>query len=427
MTVRWLPRVSWRSRPTLLALLVLTIGLVPAGCEATPELRRRTYRELAQRTQEHTWRVLAYAGGASDCAAAPYVSYRRDTLNVAISDLWYVALQVRADAALVRLGRERLRCQVDKAVSWMERLWDPGQAGYAPRADLDGSNPTRRDVYADDNAIVGLAFLEAARVTADPSVRARALDGAERAAGYLLTSGLWDNTFGGGLWWNNQRAASVEGKPGQATALMAQLMAELHAETGRPEYHAWALRAVEWLERALWHDDYGLYAYGVNEDPDDPGHVAVTARYFGYDQAIVIQALLRLHRTEANSRLLARAQRLARGFDHAYWHPELGGYTLEAHGADVYVPYAAWVSEGLLDLYSADGDPFWRERARANLDALHRTFLRADGSYAMRSFRCIDDLRILCQPGERRGFDRVVYTMTQAQMQRAAALQAAAY
>ena len=419
-------------RPLLLALLVLVVGLGPIGCETARELRRRPYRDIALRTQAHTWRVLAYAGGAADCASAPYVTYRRDNLNVTISDHWYVALQVRADAALVRLGREQFRCQVDKAVAWMERLWDPDHAGYAPRADLDGSNPTLRDVYADDNAIIGLALLEAARVTADPAVRARALDGAERAAGYLLTTGLWDDTFGGGLWWNNRRGAAVEGssaegKPGQPTALMAHLMAELHAETGRPEYHAWALRALDWLERALWRDEYGLYAYGVDHAPDDPGRVAVTERYFGYDQAIVIQALLRLHRTEADSRFLARAQRLARGIDHAFWHPELGGYTLEAHGADVYVPYAAWVSEGLLDLYAADGDPFWRDRARANLDALHRVFLLADGGYAMRSFRCIDDMRVHCLPGERRGLDRVVYTMTQAQMQRAAALQAAAH
>ena len=418
---------AWPRPAVALALLVLAVGLGPLGCEAARELRRRSYREMALRTQEHTWRMLAYAGGAADCASAPYVTYRRDTLNVGISDLWYVALQVRADAALVRLGDERFRCPVDKAVAWMERLWDPGQAGYAPRAALDGSNPTLRDVYADDNAIVGLAFLEAARVTADPAVRARALAGAERAAGYLLSTGLWDDTFGGGLWWNNQRAAAAEGKPAQATALMAQLMAELHAETGRPEYHAWALAALDWLDRVLWHDEYGLYAYGVEHAPDDPGRGAIVERYFGYDQAIVIQALLRLHRTEPNAAYLARAQRLGRAFDHAYWHPEVGGYTLEAHGADVYAPYAAWVSEGLLDLYAADGDPFWRERAGANLDALHRTFLTADGGYAMRSFRCINEMVVLCQPGDRRGLDRVIYTMTQAQMERAAALQAAAY
>ena len=422
-------RLVWSlAMVALLAVLVLALGLGSVGGEVARELRRRSYRQMALHTQDHTWRVLAYAGGSADCARAPYVTYRRDTRNVGVSDHWYVALQVRADAALVRLGHEQFRCQVDKTVAWMERLWDPGHAGYAPRADLDGSNLTVRDVYADDNAIVGLAFLEAARTTADPAIRARALAGAERAAGYLLNAGLWDDTFGGGLWWNNQRGAAAEGKPAEATALMAHLMAELHAETGRAEYRAWALAALDWLDRALWNDEYGLYAYGVSHAHGDPGRAEVVERYFGYDQAIVIQALVRLHRTEPNAVHLARAQRLGRAFDHAYWHPELGGYTLEAHGADVYVPYAAWMGEALLDLYAADEDPFWRDRARANLDALDRTFLvEPPGGYAMRSFRCIDDMVFWCQPGERRGLDRVIYTMAQAQIQRAAALQAAAY
>lgn len=423
------PRVGPWLRGVALAasLLVAAAFSVPGSLAASEPERHRQYRDMALLTQQHTWAVLGYSGGASDCASAPYVTYRRDTLNVSISDHWYVALQLRADAALVRLGEGRFRCQVDKTAAWMGRLWDPKKAGFAPRADLDGGNPMLQVLYADDNALIGLAFLEAARVTHDPAARERALAWAEMAAQFLLKSGLWDDTFGGGLWWNTLHESAPEGKPAQTAALMAQLMAELHAETGRPQYRREALATLEWLDRTLWDGTRGLYAYGVHHTAD-PQVMEIDGRYFGYDQAIAIQALLRLHRTEPNREYLGRAQDLGRAMVREFWHGELGGYTLEAGGVDVWVPYAAWVSEGLLDLYAADGDPFWRERARENLDALHRTFAnRETGGYSLHAFPCNVDTQVWCRPGERWGLDRRTYTVAQAPMQRAAALQAAAY
>ena len=421
---RWL----W-SAALAVALVGSATGLGLAGVPGgAPAQQRRQYRQMALETQRYTWQTLAYAGGAADCASAPYVTYRRDTQNVTISDHWYVALQVRADAALVQLGEERLRCHVEKTARWMEMLWDPGHGGFAPRADLDGTNPTLQDVYADDNGVIGLAFLDVARMTRDPSVRASALAAAERAAGYMRDSGLWDETFGGGLWWNNQREAAGEGKPAQTTALLAHLTAELYAETGQAPYREDALAAIGWLDSTLWDPNNDLYAYAINHPPGDPAAAEIDERYFGYDQAIAIQALLRLYRSGLGDDYLAKAQRIGRATDRAFWHPELGGYTLQAGVTDLYAPYGAWISEALLDLYAADGDPFWRDRARANLEALDRTFgAPQPGAYFRMTFPCVDERVALCHPGEVWGFDRIVYTMSQALMQRAAALQAQAY
>jgi hypothetical protein len=364
-----------------------------------------------------------------DCESAPYLSYRRDFVNTKVADHWYVALQVRADAALVALGEDRFRCNVEKTFAWMEWLWSPAHAGYAPRADLDGANPTLQDVYADDNAVIGLAFLDVARVTRDPAVRARALAAAERAALYPIVAGLWDGEFSGGLWWTNQRENLGEGKPALPTALLAQLTAELYLETRDPAYRQVALEALGWLDRTLWHQHHELYAYGINVAPGDPSRTVVTDEtFFGYDQAVVIDALLALHRAEpGDGRYLARAQQIGRAIDRLFWHPELGGYTLQASVRDLYAPYGAWISEALLGLYLADGDPFWRDRARANLDALARTFGNGEGGYYRLAFQCEGERLALCRPGEEYGLERVVYTMSQATMQRAAALLAATY
>jgi Glycosyl hydrolase family 76 len=412
----------------------LAVGVALLALAASPWLTSRAedsrahYGGLALRTQAFTWNNLAYSAGAPDCETAPYLSYRRDLVNTNIADHWYVALQVRADAAMVALGEDRFRCNVEKTFLWMERLWSPAHGGYAPRADLDGSNPTLQDVYADDNAVIGLAFLDVARVTRDPSLRFRALTAADRAARYPIVAGLWDGDLGGGLWWTNQRDALGEGKPAQSTALLAQVMAELYAETANPVYRQHAVEALGWLDRALWSDAHQLYAYSVRRSRRDASQTVVTQRYFGYDQAIAMQALLTLHRLEPeNPTYLTRARQLAHATDRLFWQQELGGYMLGADVPDLYASYSVWISEALLDLYEVDGDRYWLERARANFDALDRHFQQQrTGAYAHRVFPCRDQFIVHCFPGDRWGFDYHVYTVSQAMMQRVAALLAAA-
>jgi hypothetical protein len=329
---------------------------------------------------------------------------------------------------MLKLGDSRFRCNVEKALPWMEMLWSPAHQGYAPRADLNGANPTLQDVYADDNAVIGLAFVDIARSTEDPTIRARALADADRAARYPIVAGLWDGEFGGGLWWTNQRDGLGEGKPAQSTALLAQVMAALYAETGDPVYRQHAIDALGWLDRAVWNEYHNLYAYGVAHPRDDPTAIRQAEHYFGYDQAIVIDTLLTLHRVEpGDGAYLRRAQQIGRAVDKAFWHRELGGYTLEADVADLYAAYGVWISESMLNLYAADGDRFWLDRARANYDALHERFRDGEsGAYYRMAFPCTQDHVGLCRGGESWGFDRNVYTLTQAMMQRVAALLAAA-
>jgi hypothetical protein len=407
-------------------VVLLTLAALPWATSGAEDTQSR-YAEIAARTHAYTWTHLGYAAGADGCEDAPYLTYRRDLVNTNIADHWYVALQVRADAAMVRLGDDRYRCNVEKAFTWMEWLWSPAHQGYAPRADLDGSNPTLQDVYADDNAVIGLAFLDVARVTTDPAVRAEALAAADRAARYPIVAGLWDGEFGGGLWWTNQRDALGDGKPAQSTALLAQVMAELYAETGEPVYRQHAIDALAWLDATLWSDHHRLYAYSVHRSRRDPNVAVKTDRYFGYDQAIVIDTLLTLHRLEPeNPRYLGRAQELALATDRYFWQTELGGYTLEADVPDLYPGYGVWISEALINLYRVDGNPYWLERARANFDALDKRFsVDGTGGYYRRVFPCRDQFVVHCNPGDRWGMERNVFTLSQAMMQRVAALLAA--
>lgn len=404
----------------LLALVLLASGILHVA-EAPPPSPLRDYQELAQSIQRVNFQRFGQLTGGRDCASARLLSYRRDASDAWIADQWYVALHMRADAALARLGDRSALCRIQKSFAWMELLWEPERGGYAPRADLDGRNPTLKDLYADDNALVALAYLEAARVVEDELLRERLLLGANRATAYLLRPGLWDETYGGGLWWNDQSWALQLGKPGQPTALLAWVMAEQYELTRNPWHRQHALRALAWLDARLWSAHHGLYAYGVTGPETDP---YVKPSYFSYDQAIVMEALLALYRVDRDPTYLARARALARSVDRAFWQRDVGGYTLEAGNRDVYASYSVWVSEALISLYFVDADPSWRGLAARNFDTVERLLARGDGTYANRIFPCRPMYCGEAQPYTR---DRVVLGKGQALMQRVAAMLALSY
>src|SRR5215212_3407596 len=203
--------------PLVLALAALAwvVGHRP------PESARRPV-QVAAAARSYTWRMLAAPYPGLRCDSAEQIAYARE-LGATITDHWYVSSQVLADIALARLSERAdsdLDCAIDRSVAYLERLWNPEwPGGYYPRSDLDATNLTTLHIYADDHAIAGIAMLETADWATDPALRARGLLGAQRAADYLIDSGLWDELFGGGFWWNTQLGLTEGGKPVQTVGM----------------------------------------------------------------------------------------------------------------------------------------------------------------------------------------------------------------
>jgi glycosyl hydrolase family 76 len=132
----------------------------------------------------------------------------------------------------------------------------PGYDSYLP-APLGGGG----DLYYDDNAVVGLSFMDAYRGGGGRD----ALAGAEAAFSTDLRG--WDTdpakTCPGGLhWveasWNTIRAAN-------STGLFAELAAKLYAVTGDSTYLDWAVRAYTWNRTCLMSSP-GLYRNDIADD-----------------------------------------------------------------------------------------------------------------------------------------------------------------
>ncbi|HEX3245112.1 MAG TPA: glycoside hydrolase family 76 protein [Chloroflexota bacterium] len=382
----------------------------------------RTDAEIAGDIERYTWNRLAAPYPTGVCETARYVTYAREP-GASIADLWYVSSQIMANVALARIAEgdtRRLDCTIERAFDYLELLWqDEPISGYAPRSDLDGSNITTLDIFADDNAIAGVAMLAAADYVSDPELQDRMLRGATRAARYLIDSGLWDDTYGGGFWWNTQRELSEGGKPVQTAGLAAQLFARLYRITDDDEYRRWADRTMDWIERSLFDPEMGLYRIGFRQDllgiPTQPAYV-------NYDQSIMIEAHLAM-RALGDARLdhLERARLLAHNLER--FRSPLGGYEFELGAPQVFTHYSAWTSIGLLKLYELDPNPVWLEHARESLRDLNSTMLdQSDGGVYYDVYACVGDWASECRQGAESGVDVRKVHLSQTWMEHAFAL-----
>ncbi len=363
----------------------------------------------AAQIQAATRQKLAVLGDAFTCADARFVSYRRSDKDPEVTDQWYVASQLWADAFLLDgltspptpdWSFDDAHCYLSKGFVFLDRLWDYTSSGYFPQSNPVGTSVQTGPRFADDNLVAGLALLQSAQTTTDPLVQHQYVHAAQREADFLEGSGLWDDTFGGGFWWNTSKGDTDEGKPAQTNALASLFFARLYAATDDSSYRDWALRSLLWLDTILWNPDRQLYRWsvGFTNIPNRTG-ATIHNRYFNYDQGIAIEAQLAAVQLDGDPNRLTRAQSIGRAVQSAFWSNSIGGYNLEAGVEQVYASYAAWTSLGHLALYAADGNSEWLAMAQRNADALASRLREPDGGYAYRAYQCLDTATMGCAAG----------------------------
>lgn len=411
---------------------VAMLGAAPAAAPygQTEPMKASTYVQQAVATQAATRARLRVLGDAATCDEARFVAYRRSDIEPDYVDEWYVASQLWADAALVLarrtgpteaewavrslvpvpsaapiapLGTPEDHCHLTKGFIFLDRMYDHDEGGYHARANPTGQQVELGTIWGDDNGLIGLALLAARETTTDDGLRARYLHAARREADFLTTSGLWDETFGGGFWWNTDRGNSWEGKPAQTNALAALFFARLYLATGDAQYRTLALDTLAWLDTVLYDPEQQLYrwsvSYWIPEERTGPAYISES--YFNYDQSLAIEAQLEAARFDDYPGRLERARQVGLAVHDAFWNEEHGGYNLVAGSDHVFASYGAWTSLGHLALYDVDGDRMWLDMAEANARALTSVLRDAHGSYALRHYGCAGGVDLLgCESSE---------------------------
>jgi uncharacterized protein YyaL (SSP411 family) len=338
----------------------------------------RDYLDLARETQRFTDQRFGCRVRRRWRGRGEERTFRRSDVEPHWTDLWYVATQLGADAELAQIDPRADKDRVASVSAFLARFWWKQRCGFLARGRPDGKQFFTPDRYCDDHGHLGLMLLQAWRATRDSAH----LERARLAASYLLEGGVWDGVFGGGFWWNSRLGDSTEGKPAQTNALAVQLFAELHEATGELRYLESAHRVLDWLDATLWDDEAGLYRWSVHyADLAARRGRVLSERFFNYDQAIAIEALLALRRIEERPGYLERAESIAARLEPAFWHEPEGGFNLVAGVEHVMPVYSAWLTNSLLALNRVDGDERWLELARRNVDAMDGYLRMPDGGY----------------------------------------------
>lgn len=301
-----------------------------------------------------------------DNLLSPYRSYRvNTTTNTTSAFEWYSVSQIYADAAMLGIGDESFRTSMNETFKWMEHLWDKEDpnGGYFAFAALDGSGASGVK-YVDDNALSAMVYLEAYELSS-AAMREAYLNKAKACANWLIKSGLYDDTYGGGFWWTTDRKV----KPTQTNGLALQLFCKLYKITGEQVYRDWAILVNSWLNTKMYDANTGLYAWqfeetGIRKDI-----------FFTYDNAIVVEAFLGYAAAINDNSYISRAQALGRAMNKVLWDTQHNVYIFNTADRRITPAWCGWGTQAMIRLYEVDQNVSWLSYAKGNVDAINTVLL----------------------------------------------------
>jgi len=155
--------------------------------------------------------------------------------------------------------------------------------------------------FYDDNLWWALAWVAACDLTPDEWHRERYRAAAQAIFAHGLSG--WDDTCGGGLWWNEKR----DYKNAITNELFLTLAALLAVRVpGQQEYRDWALREWEWLHGSGLIGPSGLVNDGLSAACANNGGTTWT-----YNQGVILGGLAALHEITGDQAYLRQGEVIA--------------------------------------------------------------------------------------------------------------------
>jgi uncharacterized protein YyaL (SSP411 family) len=274
---------------------------------------------------------------------------------------WYNASQLYADAAMVANGDATYLPAVNNTYNWLQGLIDKSDpnGGYFSFANLDGSGGSGAK-YVDDNSLTGVAYLAAYDVTTG-TTQANYLAAAEGCANWLMNSGQWDSSLGGGFWWNTDKMV----KPTQSNGLALQLFLRLYQLTGQSTYHDWAVKINTWLNTYMLDNTTGLYIWQIENSG------TVDSYKFTYDNAIMLEADLWWAKVMNDNTYVTKAEALANAMLTTLYNKNYNVFIFNTNDSRINPCYCVWASQAFISLYQTDGNATWLTYAKANIDKIN--------------------------------------------------------
>jgi predicted alpha-1,6-mannanase (GH76 family) len=183
----------------------------------------------------------------------------------------------------------------DSSHQWViENTFTKAQRGFIK---AQRRRPGFINEFFDDNLWWALAWVSAADLTGDVRYR----EAAQAIFAHSLSG--WDDTCGGGLWWNEKR----DYKNAITNELFLALAALLAARVdGQREYRDWALREWDWLLGSGLIGPSGLVNDGLSAACANNGGVTWT-----YNQGVILGGLAALHELTGDEAYLRQGEVIA--------------------------------------------------------------------------------------------------------------------
>jgi uncharacterized protein YyaL (SSP411 family) len=312
--------------------------------------------------------------------ATTYGSYRVNTTTDPNSAFeWYNASMIYADAAMIAAGDASYLAEMNQTFKWMENMWDKVDlnGGYFAFAQLNGSGSSGTK-YVDDNSLTGMAYLDAYDVTSGAD-KAAYLDKAKQCANWLIKSDTYDNTYGGGFWWNTERKV----KPTQTNGVALQLFSKLYVITGDKIYLDWATSVNNWLNSKMYDSATGLYVWQFEETGQRNNAI------FTYDNAIMVEAFLLYAKATNDNSYVSKAQAVGNAMNRTLWDGAHNVYIFNTTDRRVTPAWCGWGTQAMIKLYETDNNSMWLTYAKGNIDGIN-TVLRNPSNNGYFQFAGLD-------------------------------------
>lgn len=118
-----------------------------------------------------------------------------------------------------------------------------------------------------------------------------------------LTDNYWDNTCGGGIWWDHARTY----KNAITNELLLYAATLLYRSTGDQTYYTWAFKEWGWFSRSDLINDRGLINDGLDKHCSNNGQKTYT-----YNQGVILGALTNLYLIDKDYSHIALTIRIAK-------------------------------------------------------------------------------------------------------------------
>jgi uncharacterized protein YyaL (SSP411 family) len=285
---------------------------------------------------------------------------------------WYNVSQIYADLALFAAGDVSVLPYLNNTFKFMDGFWDKNSpnGGYYAAVNLNGTG-AGGDKYVDDNALSGMVYLEGYETPNLPD-KELYLAKAKACANWLINSGLWDSTYGGGFWWSTGK----QDKPTQSNGLTIQLFSKLYTITGDKMYLDWATKVNNWLRNNMLDSASDLYVWKI----DGAGSGIKHFEKFTYDNAIMIEANILYGKATNDVSYLAKAQAIGEGMNKILFNSQYKVYIFNTDPTQTRAnpAWCGWGTQGMIRLYEQDKDQKWLGFARQNIDGLNKAARNID-------------------------------------------------